>query len=1064
MTKKTLTDKLRGFTVSSTYTHDTYGNITKDVTDFGSGITKTAEYSYHNIDAAVYKLSVLYNTKMTHSRNGSTSTERTSIPVFAGNSYLPIVTVKYVNDLQANEFYNSYQPNTYYIYEQYNKPYVSVNKEIKKYTYDSFGRIVTFTDNYGLTTTNTYDSRGRLISEKNHLNQITSYEYDNWGRIIKKTTPDGIIEATAYTWVTAPANALYSATTTITGKPAARIYYDALGRVVRSGEMRFDGNYMYADKVYDNKGNIQKESMPFKGTAPTLWNTCTYDAYNRLTAVNYASGKVNTYSYSGNSTTSKIDGITKTTTLNTLNEVISITDPAGTSNYVYLPNGLLSYVMTPPHSGMRVLFEYDSYLRKTKVNDLSLGSVTYTYDTAGNMSQETDARGNITKMTFDSYNRLAKLEVSGQALSYTYTTDNMLSTETSSNGTGKVYTYDNLLRLSSEKETSVDGKWLQKTYTYANGNVASKNFTANTGNIITENYTYVNGHLLEIKLNNTTSIWKINSENDYGSPTGITTGSLTRTYTFDVNGSEVSRIVKNGSTIIQNFGSSFNAQTGSLAWRKDNIRNIQENFTYDNLDRLTGFAGKTASYDQKGNITSISNVGTFEYGLTAKPFALTGVTPYGSEVPLKAQVITYNGMMRPNTITENGYVANFTYNAGGERVKMSLKKNNADELNRYYIGSQYEMETGVAGSKEKLYLGGDAYSAAAVYVKEGTSAWTVYYICRDYLGSITHVITSTGAVKQELSYDAWGRLRNPANQGLYAIGSEPALFLGRGYTGHEHLTMFGLINMNARLYDPVLGRFLSPDPYIQDILSSQNHNRYSYCLNNPLKYTDENGEFFKWMWGAVSGFWKGVFRGENPFKTAWQGFSNAVKIDFGLFQGDLGQIGSRFTWELPQTMVGNVYSHYRNVKWTVDKVRYFDGATFLINERSKKKDGVTLGSYINMNIKDSYDKSIYEPEWNNGKFTIIGGDPMFMHEYGHYIQSQQYGWGYLFSVGIRSIKSAVNSSIESTLYDENGNFIANRTTHNLYWTETNANRKAAEYFKRNYKVDWVGDRFYQYPF
>ncbi len=61
--------------------------------------------------------------------------------------------------------------------------------------------------------------------------------------------------------------------------------------------------------------------------------------------------------------------------------------------------------------------------------------------------------------------------------------------------------------------------------------------------------------------------------------------------------------------------------------------------------------------------------------------------------------------------------------------------------------------------------------------------------------------------KQELSYDPWGRLRNPATQQVYAVGSEPTLFLGRGYTGHEHLTAFGLINMNARLYDPAVGRF-----------------------------------------------------------------------------------------------------------------------------------------------------------------------------------------------------------------------------------------------------------------
>ena len=82
----------------------------------------------------------------------------------------------------------------------------------------------------------------------------------------------------------------------------------------------------------------------------------------------------------------------------------------------------------------------------------------------------------------------------------------------------------------------------------------------------------------------------------------------------------------------------------------------------------------------------------------------------------------------------------------------------------------------------------------------------VYYIFRDYLGSITHIANSDGSLKQELSYDAWGRLRNPSTQEAYTSGSEPALFIGRGYTGHELLPWFGLVNMNARLYDPPLGQ------------------------------------------------------------------------------------------------------------------------------------------------------------------------------------------------------------------------------------------------------------------
>ena len=169
----------------------------------------------------------------------------------------------------------------------------------------------------------------------------------------------------------------------------------------------------------------------------------------------------------------------------------------------------------------------------------------------------------------------------------------------------------------------------------------------------------------------------------------------------------------------------------------------------------------------------------------------------------------------------------------------------------------------------------DFYGAGAVYIKDGSSK-KIYYILRDYLGSITHIVDSNGTLVQELSYDAWGRLRNPATQQVYEPGKEPVLFLGRGYTGHEHLAQFGLINMNARLYDPALGRFLSPDPFVQAPDLAQNFNRYTYAMNNPLCYVDENGEFFWVVVGIAAGIaaitnvathWK-----EIKAVGGWQGF------------------------------------------------------------------------------------------------------------------------------------------------------------------------------------------------
>jgi RHS repeat-associated protein len=47
--------------------------------------------------------------------------------------------------------------------------------------------------------------------------------------------------------------------------------------------------------------------------------------------------------------------------------------------------------------------------------------------------------------------------------------------------------------------------------------------------------------------------------------------------------------------------------------------------------------------------------------------------------------------------------------------------------------------------------------------------------------------------------------------------------------------------MNGRLYDPVAGKMLSPDNYIQASEFTQSYNRYSYVFNNPLKYVDPSG-------------------------------------------------------------------------------------------------------------------------------------------------------------------------------------------------------------------------------
>ena len=124
-----------------------------------------------------------------------------------------------------------------------------------------------------------------------------------------------------------------------------------------------------------------------------------------------------------------------------------------------------------------------------------------------------------------------------------------------------------------------------------------------------------------------------------------------------------------------------------------------------------------------------------------------------------------------------------------------------------------------------------------------------------------------GAVEQKLSYDAWGNRRDPDTwrRNWYNPALEEPMF-DRGYTGHEHLYAFGLINMNGRCYDPVMSSFLSVDAYVQSPDNSQNFNRYAYCLNNPLKYTDPSG------WVLVGGTTP-----RNAFHDNW-GLSFAEKV------------------------------------------------------------------------------------------------------------------------------------------------------------------------------------------
>jgi RHS repeat-associated protein len=316
---------------------------------------------------------------------------------------------------------------------------------------------------------------------------------------------------------------------------------------------------------------------------------------------------------------------------------------------------------------------------------------------------------------------------------------------------------------------------------------------------------------------------------------------------------------------------------------------------------------------------------------------------------------------------------------------------------------------------------------------------------------------------------------NNLNDWSYTLSGEPDLLAGRGFTEArsvspcfgEHseaktdgrtnpdelcdigkwLPWFNLYNMNGRLYDPVVGRFLSADNYVQAPGFTQSFNRYSYCLNNPLKYTDPDGEFFL---GTIitfvsdlvkTAFFKGGLdpTSSNARQNAWRDFdptapwsktNKAFKIDMGGFATDPNrtivgqgiQLLSRWTWELPQTATGKLFSHTRNFFWGVDNVDYYGGATLVNkNDNSGWRWGLTLGPYINS-------KNVRADPYR---------DPLFRHEYGHTLQSRLVGPLYLTSVGLPSLVGA--------FLDYNVGI----NDHDREWYETQANRMAFRYLENH---------------
>ena len=185
---------------------------------------------------------------------------------------------------------------------------------------------------------------------------------------------------------------------------------------------------------------------------------------------------------------------------------------------------------------------------------------------------------------------------------------------------------------------------------------------------------------------------------------------------------------------------------------------------------------------------------------------------------------------------EDASVSDFLYGPDESRFYQKKQVSGSVVETFYVAKGAFEEEIRDGQSTFKSYLDGFLID------KRGAQNSQIFLL-RDHLGSVDVVVDSDvtdglqDSVIETTSFKPFGERRLDDRSGSTLNPST----VSRGFTDHEHLDEFGLIHMNGRVYDPVVGRFLSPDPFVQYPSNSQSYNRYSYVLNNPLSNTDPSG-------------------------------------------------------------------------------------------------------------------------------------------------------------------------------------------------------------------------------
>ncbi|WP_249413528.1 RHS repeat-associated core domain-containing protein [Chryseobacterium indologenes] len=810
------------------------------------------------------------------------------------------------NLLKSLKIWN--RENTEYVLESYNhdgfgnitKKTISNSTDSQEQKteskYDNLGRfVVEKTDNLGLKTNIIYNDWGLVEKQTDALGNVLNNEYDSWGKLVKsKTNLTGI---TSYEYIK---DKEYNSTV-IQYDPDGNIskkYTNKWGQDYKTSTKSFgQGKYISKQTQYDGIGRKLNESEPyFEGQNPTQWNTIYYnDIFFPAKVTSKAfNGKQTETFISGNTITEKeLNGYERTTskTTDALGNIISSIDMGGTINFFYNAAG---EQIKAQYAENAVTTKYDSWGRKSEFNDPSNGTYQYEYDGFGQLKKTISPKG-TKEYTYNNLGQLiSQKEISatdgGQAtnklISFAYDDKGRIISKFGTSK-GKAYSskvsYDPQGRLLSSSESSNGKYFIQKGIIYDDkARVTSYEKQLYSSGVLTkvqiENvYSAWSGELYQVKDKLSGKIlWELKETNAKGQVLKSKLGAADINNIYDDNGflTNVNHSSQVKPGILQ-LSYSFDAIKNELKSRTTGGDfNINESFDYDNNNRLVNWTNPVTGikpttnrnvYDIKGRITQNDQVGTIKFENPAKIYQPTGMTlnaageqNYNNDL---IQTITYNENNDPVFIDGMKGDAAFQYGLTSMRQRVTYGDNFSidgdGKFTKFYSedGSFEVVKDNTTGKEKHLvYIGGNPYESNIVYLKNFTENTGSYkFLHKDYIGSILAISDETGNKLEQRHFDAWGSFTH-LQIGNGAIISDQNIILNlskdlvidRGYTSHEHFAEIGIIHMNGRLYDPLLRRFLNADEFIQDPYNTQNYNKYSYVMNNPLMFNDPTGEIMGW--------------------------------------------------------------------------------------------------------------------------------------------------------------------------------------------------------------------------